>query len=79
MDNTLYCQSSPVFRVRLLTEVPSPYDLVVGGTLNPSSLTEVPSPYDLVVGGTLNPSSLTQLSLLETGCFIPILLSVIYL
>ena len=25
--------------MRLKTEVPSPYDLVVGGTLNPSSLT----------------------------------------
>ena len=31
--------ASRVFRIRLKTEVPSPYDLVVGETLNPSSLT----------------------------------------
>ena len=41
LDNTLDYQSrvarsilnaSPVFRIRLLTEVPSPHDLFVGGT-----------------------------------------------
>ena len=31
--------ASPVFQMRLLTVVPSPYDFDIGGTLNPSSLT----------------------------------------
>ena len=30
--------SVPVFKMRLLTEVLSPYDLRVGGTLSPSAL-----------------------------------------
>ena len=31
--------ASPVFRMRLQTEVPSVHGLIVGGTFNPSSLT----------------------------------------
>ena len=39
MDRKIDLPASPVIRMRLKTEVPSPYDLVVGETLNPSSLT----------------------------------------
>ena len=55
MDNTLDYQyrypASPVLRMRLKTKVPSPYDLVSGGTLNPSSLTHSFTGENLPFGG----------------------------